>query len=287
MRIEDIASGFPALIGRARGPVVAVVPLVGTVGMMGRVGSSFNLASVASRLGKAFSTANVKAVALSVNCPGGSPVQSALIAGRIRALADEKEVPVIAFAEDVAASGGYMIAIAADEIFANESSIIGSIGVVSAGFGFDKLIEKIGIERRLYTAGERKAILDPFRPEDKKDVERLKVLQKTIHEHFKGLVRERRGDKLQAGPRKLFSGEFWTGQQALDLGLIDGLGDLRSIMRARYGEKLRFKTLSAAKPWLRSKFGIGASLPGAGGAPWADDLIASLDARAHWARFGL
>jgi signal peptide peptidase SppA len=232
-------------------------------------------------------------VALSINSPGGSPVQSSLIARRIRQLATEKKVPVVAFAEDVAASGGYWLACAADEIYADASSIVGSIGVIAAGFGFSEMIDKIGIERRVYTAGERKSLLDPFRPENPEDVERLKAIQAEVHGGFQDWVRERRGDRLRGRPEDLFNGEFWTGKRALELGLIDGLDDLRAAMRRRFGDDVRLRQVGGERSWLRRRFagasseflpdGLGGLLPG----NWADDLLAAIEARSIWGRFGL
>ena len=191
------------------------------------------MAGIARTLDRAFGMRNAAAVALAINSPGGSPAQSHLIFRRIRDLAEEKKRRVIAFVEDAAASGGYMIACAADEIIADPNSIVGSIGVVGGSFGFDKLIAKLGIERRLYTSGEHKAMLDPFLPENAEDVERLKKLQREIHDDFIALVKSRRGGKL-AGDDSLFSGEYWTGRRALDLGLVDAIGDLRSVLASAF-----------------------------------------------------
>src|SRR6185369_3620649 len=231
----------PLLPARFRSdiPIVPVVRLTGAIGISSPLRPGMTMANVARSLERAFSMSNIKAVALAINSPGGSPVQSHLIFKRIRALADEKKVPVIAFVEDVAASGGYMIACAADEIIADLSSIVGSIGVVGGSFGFDKLIEKIGVERRLYTSGENKAMLDPFLPEKPEDVERLKALQREIHESFIALVKARRGSKLDSRETALFSGAYWTGQRGRELGLVDAIGDLRTTLRERYGDKVR------------------------------------------------
>ncbi len=288
MRIEDIAQKLPLNILRRRRPTISVVPLVGAIGVMGRMRGGLNLASVASRLERAFSLKGVKAVALAINSPGGSPVQAALIANRIRSLAADKKLPVYAFAEDVAASGGYILALAGDDIYADESSIVGSIGVISSGFGFDQVLDRIGVERRIYTSGDKKGMLDPFKPESPQDVARLKALQKEIHRNFKNLVRERRGTRLKGTTRKLFSGEFWTAGPALELGLIDGIGDLRSVMREEFGDKVRFRHFGAQRSWLRTRLRLGEMLAGeqAPGA-WADDLLAALEARALWTRFGL
>lgn len=262
-------------------PTVAVVRLDGFIGRMGGFRQGLSLAGLAPTLEKAFSLRELTAVALAINSPGGSPVQSSLIAGRIRALAKEKEVAVHAFCEDVAASGGYWLACAADEIWADPASIVGSIGVVSGGFGFPELLKRFGIERRLHTAGSHKARLDPFSPEKKDDVKHLKSIQKDLHETFKAMVRERRGDRLTGKEEVLFSGDFWTAPKALDMGLIDGLGDLRTVMREHYGEKVRLKPVGARRPWWR-RMGSRTGAP-----DWAGDLIAALEERLYWSRFGL
>jgi signal peptide peptidase SppA len=269
-------------IARLRGrPMVAVVRLSGVIGPMGPWRGGLSLVGLAPTLERAFTLGGVRAVALAINSPGGSPVQSSLIAKRIRALATEKKLPVLAFAEDVAASGGYWLAAAADEIFADESSIVGSIGVISAGFGFQELLQRAGIERRIHTAGARKSMLDPFQPENTQDVARLEALQREIHEGFKAQVRSSRGARLKADDETLFSGEFWTGRRALELGLIDGIGDLRSVMRGRFGEKVQFRVVGAPTSWLRRRLGL------AGPDEWARNLLAAAEERALWARFGL
>jgi serine protease SohB len=268
-------------IARVRGvPVVAVLRLAGVIGPLGPWRSGLSLGGLARTLERGFSMGGLTAVALAINSPGGSAVQSSLIAKRIRDLATEKKLPVFAFAEDVAASGGYWLATAADEIFADESSIVGSIGVISASFGFTDLLRRAGIERRVYTAGPRKAMLDPFRPEDPTDVEHLKALQLDIHESFKAQVRARRGSRLKADETTLFSGEVWTGRRALELGLIDGLGDLRTVMRARYGDKVKLLPVGVERGLLR-RLRIG------GPQGWAEDLLAAAEERALWARYGL
>src|SRR3979411_1137251 len=218
--------------------VVPVVRLSGLIGAVTPLRPGMSLAGVARTLERAFGTKNAKAVALVINSPGGSPVQSRQIYLRIRALAAEKKLPVLVFVEDVAASGGYMIACAGDEIFCDPSSILGSIGVVGGSFGFQELIRKIGVERRLYTAGEHKAMLDPFLPENSDDVARVKALQREIHAIFIALVKGSRGARLKGTDDLLFTGEYWAGESAVSLGLADGIGDLRSTLRARYGEKV-------------------------------------------------
>ena len=258
----------------------------------GRFRQSINMASYVERIETAFSLPGVSAVALLVNSPGGSPVQSTLITNRIRALASEKDVPVIAFAEDVAASGGYMLALAGDEIYADESSLIGSIGVIAAGFGFEKAIAKIGVERRLYTAGESKAMLDSFSEEKEEDVTRLKEMQAEIHENFKKMVRDRRGKRLKGLRGRLFSGEVFTGTESVKLGLIDGIGDLRTVMRARFGDKVKFQVLGEKKPRLGSLLGLEQSnrsaLETTGGmADIPHGLIAAVEERLYWNKFGL
>ena len=275
-------------------PKVAVLRLSGIIGGLGPVRQGLTLAGLERTIARAFDVPGLSAVAISVNSPGGSPVQSELIAARIRDLAAEKEVKVLAFCEDVAASGGYWLAAAADEIFVQKSSILGSIGVISSGFGFQNLIERFGIERRIHTAGEKKSMLDSFKPEDPKDVARLEAIQQEIHEHFKKWVRERRGPKLGEDPEPIFSGEFWTGGRAIDLGLADGFGELRATLRERYGDKVKIIPVKARKSWWRERLGTGAGLSGSDqGAlsilpsSWATDLLAAIEERSLWGRFGL
>ena len=266
-----------------RSPTVAVLRLSGVIGQLGPVRrGGLALADLAGNIEKAFKLPRVKAVALAVNSPGGSPVQSALIAGRIRALAEEKDVPVYAFCEDVAASGGYWLACAADEIYANGASIVGSIGVISASFGFPEVLAKLGIERRVYSAGDRKAQLDPFLPEDENDVRHLKALQKDLHAQFIDYVRLRRRDRLKGDEQALFSGEFWSGRQAVELGLVDGIADLRGKMREKYGEKVKLRLVAPQKGWLQRRFGLDGRA-----AHWSQDVVGALDERALWARYGL
>ncbi|MGC2811548.1 MAG: S49 family peptidase, partial [Bradyrhizobium sp.] len=242
-------------------------------------------------LERAFATRNAKAVALVINSPGGSPVQSRQIYLRIRQLAAEKKLPVLVFVEDVAASGGYMIACAGDEIFCDPSSILGSIGVVGGTFGFQELIRKIGIERRLYTAGAHKAMLDPFLPENPDDVARVKALQREIHAIFIALVKQSRGARLKGADDVLFTGEYWAGETSVALGLADAIGDLRSTLRARYGDKVKTPLVAPASGMLAGLFGrrsAGAGvlkgLDGAAGLP--DEVISALESRAIWAKFG-
>jgi signal peptide peptidase SppA len=270
-----------------RGPVVPVVRLSGVIASSGLLGSrGLSIESVAPLLARAFNTRGAKAVALAINSPGGSPVQSALIGQRIRLLAAEKDVKVIAFVEDVAASGGYWLACAADEIIVDPSSIVGSIGVISAGFGFQDLIARYGVERRVHTSGERKAMLDPFRPEKADDVERLHRLQAEIHDGFKDWVRERRAGKLSGDEATLFSGEFWTGKRGLKLGLVDGVGELRTTLQARYGAKVHLPVIGPRRRLL-SRFGLGTSVGETGIDGIGPATLAAIEERLHWQRFGL
>jgi signal peptide peptidase SppA len=265
-----------------RGPVVPVVRLSGVIAAGSLLSArGLSIETVAPLLAKAFKTRGAKAVALSINSPGGSPVQSTLIAQRIRLLAAENKLPVIAFVEDVAASGGYWLACAGDEIVADPASIVGSIGVISSGFGFHELIARYGVERRVHTSGESKSMLDPFRPEKAEDVERLSRLQSEIHDGFKGWVRERRGGRLKGDDALLFSGEFWTGKRGLELGLVDSLGELRATLQQRYGAKVHLPVIAARRRFL-ARFGLGSGVDMIG-----PSTLAALEERAHWQRFGL
>jgi len=267
-------------------PIVPVVRLTGIIGFSSPLRPGLTLTGIARMLDRVFAVRNAAAVALAINSPGGSPVQSHLIFQRIRELAKEKNRRVIAFVEDAAASGGYMLACAADEIIADPNSIVGSIGVVGGSFGFDKLLGKIGVERRLYTAGEHKAMLDPFLPENPEDVERLKQLQREIHDDFIALVKSRRGDKLRGPEGDLFSGEYWTGRRALDLGLVDSIGELRTTLRTRFGDKVLTPLISAERGLFRRRtFGVSRSELMPSGL--AEDIISALETRALWARYGL
>lgn len=292
-------TGAPGLLDRMKrllpakfrpgGAVVPVVRLSGTIGAVTPLRPGMSLAGVAKTLERAFATKNAKAVALMINSPGGSPVQSRQIYLRIKQLAAEKKLPVLVFVEDVAASGGYMIACAGDEIFCDPSSILGSIGVVGGSFGFVEAIKKIGVERRLYTAGEHKATLDPFLPENPEDVARLKQLQREIHAVFIALVKDSRGARLKGSDDLLFTGEYWAGDKSVSLGLADGIGDLRSTLRARYGDKVQTPVIAPASGMLsgllgRKSAGAGSSLEAIEGLP--DGLISALETRAIWAKFG-
>jgi serine protease SohB len=286
--IEKLQNFLPSRF-RADIPVVPVVRLSGVIGFSTPLKPGLTLSSCARALERAFSLPRAQAVALAINSPGGSAVQSHLIFKRVRALAEEKKLPVIAFVEDVAASGGYMIACAADEIVADASSIVGSVGVVGGSFGFNRLLDKIGVERRLYTSGEHKAMLDPFLPEKPEDVERLKAIQKDIHEMFIALVKASRAGKLKGPESTLFSGEFWTGSKALEMGVVDRIGDVRTTLRERFGEKVRTPLITAERGLF------GRRVPGVGlrhfGDWWGtpglpEEFLSALEARAIWARYG-
>lgn len=285
--IDRIRPYLPVRRWRDPPPRVNAVRLSGVIGSVGGFRPGLTLETTAPLLARAFATPGLKAVALLVNSPGGSPVQSSLIAGRIRQLSEEKKVPVIAFVEDVAASGGYWLACAADEIFADESSIVGSVGVISQSFGLHEAIGRLGIERRVYTAGTRKSVLDPFRPEDPEDVALLRGIQAEIHDAFKRHVRARRGDRLKGDEATLFSGAFWTGRPALDHGLVDGIGDVRSTLRARFGEKVAVRLVAAERGWrLLRGFPFGGRIEAAAQGAVVGALAAVED-RALWSRYGL
>jgi len=285
--VEEMMKWMPARLSGV--PVVPVVRLSGLIGAVTPLRPGMSLAGVARTLERAFAVKNAKAVALVINSPGGSPVQSRQIYLRIRQLATEKKLPVLVFVEDVAASGGYMIACAGDEIFCDPSSILGSIGVVGGSFGFQELIKKAGVERRLYTAGEHKAMLDPFLPENPDDVARLKALQSEIHAIFIALVKQSRGTRLKGADDVLFTGEYWAGEKSVSFGLADAIGDLRSTLRARYGDKVQTPVIAPATGMLSGLFGRRsagtlAALEGVSSLP--EELISALESRAIWAKFG-
>lgn len=259
-----------------RPPVVSVIRLNGVIASGGGRFSAptLNDQALAPQIEKAFAKGKPKAIALSINSPGGSPAQSSLIAARIRRLADEKEIPVYGFCEDVAASGGYWLAAAADQIFVDENSVVGSIGVISASFGFDELIKRYGIERRVHTAGEDKSMLDPFRPEREEDIVRLKDLQKHIHDNFIAHVKARRGSRLVQ--ENLFTGEIWVGKAAIEKGLVDGVGHLVPKMKELYGPDVRFQVAQQRRSFLARL-----------GAPGVGDVVGTLEDRAAWSRFGV
>ncbi len=263
-------------------PKVSVIRLSGVI-MDSARRSSISFARVSKQIEKAFDKPGVVAVALAINSPGGSAGQSSLIANEIRHWAEEKNLPVYAFVEDVAASGGYWLACAADEIYAQPVSIVGSIGVISASFGFEDFIKKHDIHRRLHTSGHEKSMLDPFLPEKSEDVERLSALQKDLHNCFIDWVRERRGHMLKAADRTLFEGRFWTAQTALELGLIDGMQDMRGFLTSKYGDRVKLIDISTEK----RLFALPSPLMQADMSGIGDELLQSIESRSVWARYGL
>lgn len=282
MRNDGFFTRFIPLRFRKSVPVVNHVTLSGAIGIGTPLKPALTLKSVAPMLERAFARKGLAAVAISINSPGGSPVQSALIHARIRELAEAAEVPVLVFCEDVAASGGYWLACAGDEIYADESSVVGSIGVISAGFGFVEAIRKLGVERRVHTAGENKSMLDPFKPERPEDVEHLLSLQADIHDAFKTLVRSRRGAKLKLEDKDIFSGAFWSGRQALARGLVDGIGHMHRVLKDRFGDRLVVRAVAPSQGWGLKKLAFGAQVTDI-----AENAFDALETRALWSRFGL
>ena len=257
---------------------IPTLRLSGVIGQAGFMRSGLSSSNLDKLITKLFSDKKAPAVALIINSPGGSPTQSSLIAKKILEFANRKKKKIYAFVEDVAASGGYWLACSADEIFASKASIIGSIGVVSSGFGFDKAIQKLGVERRLYTSGENKAILDPFLPENKDDVKRLKGIQKELHNQFISFVKSRRGSKISNENKEIFTGAFWSGEKSLELGLIDSFGEMKAVLKDRFGENLKIKEFAPKK----KLFGFGSLLSGA-----LDMLINKVEERSAFNKFGL
>ncbi|MEO1243991.1 MAG: S49 family peptidase [Pseudomonadota bacterium] len=269
-------------------PLVTVIELSGVIGVSGPGRKGLSFQKLEKAIESAFKPADLDAVALAINSPGGSPVQSRLIFSAIRRLAKEKDIPVLSFIEDVGASGGYILAIAGDEIYADDSSVVGSIGVISGGFGFQEAISRLGIERRVYTAGENKAMLDPFKPEDAEDVARLREILDDLHAQFIDLVKSRRPDKITDDP-EIFSGAVWTGPKAREKGLIDGTAQLDDFLRARYGKDVKIKRVSPESGSLLKRL-LSSGDAMATEKPALFDAEALLDAaerRALWARFGL
>jgi len=291
MNLSDCLDGLRTRFAEGPAPIVPVVRLDGAIGMRTGLQTGLSLATVETWLARAFAIARAPAVAIAVNSPGGSPVQSALIAGRIRALAEENGKPVFVFVEDIAASGGYWLACAGDEIWADEASIVGSIGVIAAGFGFQDLIGRLGVERRVHAVGDRKGALDPFRPEDPKDVARLDAVLASTHESFKNMVRTRRTGRLRGDEATLFSGDFWVGREAMGLGLIDGIGHMRDVLRDRFGERLRLMPVGGRPPFwrrfVRSDAHVSAEGLALAAGAVVDRVAGSLEERALWARYGL
>jgi signal peptide peptidase SppA len=275
-----------------QGPVVPVLRFAGPIGAAVPLRPGLSIAHAASAIEKAFEMSKCPAVAIVINSPGGSAVQSNLIFRRIRQLAEEKKKTVYTFCEDVAASGGYYLAVAGDEIYADASSIVGSIGVIFSGFGFVKAIEKLGIERRVYTAGIAKDALDPFRPERPEEVEQIKSVQRDVHDVFIGIVKERRAGRLRGADSDMFSGAFWSAPKAMELGLVDGISDVRTKMRELYGDKVRLKVVPLEKGGLLSRLRRSPASTGyeeltSGRLAFAEDLISAVEARALWSRYGL
>jgi len=277
--LRSILRFIPARLRKST-PVIHVVRLDGPIVAERGLRPTLSAKGLEPVLKKAFRK-GIAGVALAINCPGGSPVQSAIIARRVRELAAAHNLPVYAFCEDVAASGGYWLACAADEIYADENSIVGSIGVISMGFGFPETLKKLGIERRVHTAGENKSQNDPFQPEKPEDVARLEGMLSEMHDSFKTLVRERRAGKLKGEEKEIFSGLFWRGEKALALGLIDGLGHMQGVLARKFGEKVELKLISAAQGWGLRRIGLAnpSELPEA--------ALQALETRAWWSRFGL
>ena len=267
------------ICGCKNDPVIACVSLNGVIGKDSKLSSGINFDNVSPILKRAFNTKKVKAVSITINSPGGSPVQSELIYNYIRELSVEKKIPVYTFAQDVAASGGYWLLLSGDEVYAHNSSIIGSIGVIFSGFGFVDLIKKIGVERRIYTEGKNKAILDPFLPEENENIEILKDAQRDIYEGFKYLVKSRRVGKLKESEEKLFTGAFWSGKKSAELGLVDGICDMRSKMKEKFGDKVEIKKITIKKGLLKSFFSEKS--------PLVDSLFSKLEERISFNKFGL
>ncbi|MHB1110421.1 MAG: S49 family peptidase [Devosia sp.] len=272
-----LSGWFKRLFGRG-GPVIPVVRLQGVIAAAQRPGR-LDIAGVGPLLQRAFAIKSAPAVAIVVNSPGGSPVQSRLISKRIRDLADEHDKKVLVFVEDAAASGGYFIAVAGDEVIADPSSIVGSIGVIFAGFGFVEAIGKLGIERRVHTAGKSKSTLDPFLPEKPSDIERIEQLELDVHQVFINWVKLRRGDKLKGTDDELFTGEYWSGMRGLGLGLVDAIGDLHQVLRERYGKDVSLKLIEPKRGLI--------SLPSLGFSALTRDAVTAVEDRALWSRLGL
>ncbi len=266
---------------------MASVNLFGVIGKDSKFSSGLNFEAIAPLLKRAFEVKKVKAVALNINSPGGSPVQSELIYNYIRELSLEKKIPVFTFAQDVAASGGYWLLLSGDEIYAHHSSIVGSIGVIFSGFGFVELIKKIGIDRRLYTEGKNKAILDPFLPEESENIEILKDAQRDVFESFTGLVKSRRNSKLKECEEKIFTGAFWSGKKSVELGLIDGIADLRGKMREKFGDKVEIIQITAKKRLLKSLFSERSKSSSTNLESLTNSLFDSIEERIEFNKFGI
>ena len=264
--------------------IIPTLRLSGVIGQAGLLRSGLTINTIDKLINKLFSFKKSPAVALIINSPGGSPTQSSLIAERIIKKSKEKNKKVIAFVEDVAASGGYWLACSADEIFIDQNSVIGSIGVISPGFGFVNFIKKIGVERRVYTSGKSKSFLDPFKPEKKEDIKRLKIIQEQIHENFISYVKDRRGSKLNKKfEKEIFSGLFWVGKKAITLGLADGLGSIDDVLKTKYGKKIEIKIIDQKKSFIQRK--LSSAYPSS--LLNTEELINSIEEKALWSRYGL
>lgn len=284
-KLEYLLSFLPLGFGSSK-PVVAVFRLDGVIGKAGGIKAGLTINSLNKLIEKMFKIENLDAVCLSINSPGGTPVQAELIANRIIGLAKTKEIPVFSFVEDVAASGGYWLACAANKIYASQSSIIGSIGVISSGFGFHEAIEKLGIERRVYTEGNTKSVLDPFQPAKKADIKILNKIQKEIHSHFIDTVKKRRAGRLTQNDDILFNGEFWTGRIALDYGLIDGIDNLYSFIQKRYGDNVKVEYVENKQPWFKKKLGM-SQVSQEFAQDLSDGLVTSLEKRVIASKFDI
>jgi signal peptide peptidase SppA len=282
-KLEQLFSLLPIIGSGGSKPVIAVLRLSGVIGKVSSIKSGLTIESLHELIDKAFEIKNLEALCLSINSPGGSPVQSELISKRIRLLAQEKKIPIYSFVEDLAASGGYWLACIGDQIYASKSSIIGSIGVISAGFGFPAAIDKLGIERRVYAEGKNKSILDPFQPVQKEDIKIIKHLQKQIHQHFIDYVKERRVGKLTQEDDILFNGEFWSGQTAVDFGLIDGIDDMYSFIKKKYGD-VTIKYVANKQSWIKRKLGM---VRHDFVQEFSDSLIESIDNKITYDRFNI
>lgn len=284
MSMYKILSKIPVVGETFKRPIVPVIRLSGIINDSPRRGAIYHN-RFRDVIDKAFDMPFLHAVALVINCPGGTPAQAELIGNHIRRRADENNIPVLAFIEDVAASGGYWLACAADEIYGAKSSITGSIGVISAGFGLDEFIKEYKIKRRVYTQGKEKAMLDPFQPEKESDVKRLTSLQKDLHAHFIEWVKSRRGDKLEGTKSSLFEGQIWTAQPAVDIGIMDGIGECDTVLKEKFGDDVRRIDLEAEKRLFPLP------IPGFGRQQIAGELprqiIDVAEEKSLWAQYGL
>ncbi|MDG1437176.1 MAG: S49 family peptidase [Rickettsiaceae bacterium] len=284
-KLNSVLSCLPFGCGSDK-PVVAVLRLDGVIGKGGALKSGLSISSLNKMIESMFNINHLDAVCLNINSPGGSPVQSELIASRIIGLSKEKDIPVFSFVEDVAASGGYWLACAGEKIYASQSSIVGSIGVISSGFGFHQAMEKLGVERRVYTEGLSKSVLDPFLPAKQEDIKIINKIQKDVHQHFINTVKKRRAGKLTQNDELLFNGEFWTGQTAVDFGLVDGIDDLYSFIQKRYGDDVKIEYIENKPSWFKKKLGVD-SVSKEFAADFSESLVDSLESRLISSRFGI